>query len=135
MSTGSKESGLAAGTIFVAGVLLILAGFWQAMMGLVAVLSDTLYVTTASWVFELDVTAWGWIHMAIGVLLAVVGVFVLRGAGWAAIVAIVLAVLSAIANFLWLPYYPLWSILVIAVDVLVIWALAAHRESIHALDT
>ena len=65
---------------------------------------------------------------------AAVGIFVLRGALWAGIVGIGIAGLSALANFLWLPYYPVWAILIITLDVIIIWALAAHRESIHLID-
>ena len=59
-------------------------------------------------------------------LIAVAGFFVLNGAVWARVVGIGVAVISAIVNFMWLPYYPIWSVLIIALDVLVIWALAAH---------
>ena len=139
MSSSAKSSGsqgLATGAIFSAGVLLLLAGLWQAFVGLVALLkdTDTVLIVGQKWVFSFDVTAWGWIHVLIGAALFLVGIFVLRGALWAAIVGIGIAGLSAFANFLWLPYYPIWSILIITLDVIIIWALAAHRESIHLLD-
>jgi hypothetical protein len=131
---GGQKQGFAAGAIFTAGVLLLLAGVWQVLAGIVALVNDTLYVVGAKWVFQFDLTTWGWIHVLIGAALFVVGLFVLRGALWAGIVAIGIAGLSAVANFLWLPYYPLWAILVITLDVIIIWALAAHRESIHLID-
>ena len=139
MSTDAKPSeteGFAAGAIFTAGVLLLLAGLWQAFIGLVALLKDTntLLVVGEKWVFSFDVTAWGWIHVLVGAALFVVGIFVLRGALWAGIVGIGIAGLSALANFIWLPYYPIWAILIITLDVIIIWALAAHRRSIHILD-
>jgi hypothetical protein len=136
MSSGgsSQKQGFAAGAIFTAGVLLLLAGIWQALAGIVALVNDTLYVVGEKWVFQFDLTTWGWIHLLLGAALFVVGLFVLRGALWAGIVAIGVAGLSAVANFLWLPYYPLWAILVITLDVIIIWALAAHRESIHLID-
>jgi hypothetical protein len=72
----------------------------------------------------------GWIHLLLGLLVAFAGWGLLSGQTWARVVAITLAVLSAIANFLWLPYYPFWSMLIIAVDIFVIWAIAAHgREA------
>lgn len=132
----SETQGFAAGAVFSAGVLLLLAGLWQAFLGLVALFKDTntLIVVGEKWVFSFDVTAWGWIHLLIGATLFVVGIFVLRGALWAAIVGIGIAGLSALANFIWLPYYPIWAILIITLDVIIIWALAAHRQSIHLLD-
>jgi hypothetical protein len=125
----------AAGGIFTAGVLLLLAGGWQVVAGISAILKDTVFVVGVDYVWKLDLTTWGWIHLLLGVGLFAVGIFILRGAAWAAVTGIVLAGLSALANFLWLPYQPLWAILVIALDVLIIWALATRRESIHLLDT
>jgi hypothetical protein len=72
----------------------------------------------------------GWIHLILGLLVAFAGWGLLSGRTWARVVAITLAVLSAIANFLWLPYYPFWSLLIIAVDVFVIWAIAAHGREV-----
>ena len=60
---------------------------------------------------------------------------ILRGAEWAAIVGIALACLSALANFMWLPYQPVWAILIIALDVLIIWALATRPKAIQLLDS
>jgi hypothetical protein len=133
---GSEKQGFAAGAIFSAGVLLLLAGLWQAFLGLVALFkdTDTVLVVGQKWIFQFDVTTWGWIHLLIGAALFLVGIFVLRGALWAGIVGIGIAGLSAFANFLWLPYYPVWAILIITLDVIIIWALAVHRESIHILD-
>ena len=132
----NETQGFAAGAVFSAGVLLLLAGLWQGFLGLVALFkdNDTLIVVGQKWIFSFDVTAWGWIHLLIGAALFIVGVFVLRGALWAGVAGIGIAGLSALANFLWLPYYPIWAILIITLDVIIIWALAAHRESIHLLD-
>jgi hypothetical protein len=68
----------------------------------------------------------GWIHMILGVIVALAGFGLLAGRTWARAVGITLAVLSAIANFMFIPYHPFWALLVIALDVFVIWALAAH---------
>lgn len=125
----------AAGSIFTAGVLLILAGGWQILAGISAILKDQVFVVGVNYVWKLDLTTWGWIHVLIGVGLVVVAIFLLRGAEWAAIVGIALASLSALANFMWLPYQPVWAILVIALDVLVIWALATRPQSVHLLDS
>lgn len=132
--SGAAE-GWAAGAIFVAGVLLLLGGFFQVVAGISAILNDAVFVVGIEYVWRLDLTVWGWIHLLIGAALILVGIFVLKGASWAAIAGIVVAGLSAVANFMYLPYQPLWAILVIALDVLIIWALATRRGAIHLLDT
>mgnify|MGYP000373116501 CR=1 FL=1 len=134
-SVATTKQAWAAGSIFTAGVLLLLAGGWQVLAGISAILKDTVFVVGVNYVWKLDLTAWGWIHLLIGVCLIVVAIFILRGAEWAAIVGIALACLSALANFMWLPYQPFWAILIIALDVLIIWALATRPKAIHLLDS
>jgi hypothetical protein len=116
-------SGWAVGGITFAGTLLILIGAFQAIAGLVAIIDDEFYVVTRNYTYDLDVTGWGWIHLILGILLVVVGFALFSRKAWAAIAAIMLAMLSAIANFFFIPYYPFWSILEIALAVWVIWAL------------
>src|SRR5512132_783724 len=116
----------AAGFILFAGILMIMVGCFQFSEGLVAVFNDTFYVTTRNYIFQFDATTWGWIHLIVGVIVAFAGWGLLSGRTWARVVAITLAVLSAIANFLFIPYYPFWSLLLITLDVFVIWALTAH---------
>ena len=106
---------------------MITVGIFSALDGLAAILKDQFFLVVSNYAFKVDVTVWGWIHLVLGILLVVVGYFVLQGSDWARGVGIGLAVLSAIANFLALPYYPLWAILIIALDVLVIWGLSAWR--------
>lgn len=79
-----------------------------------------------NYAFKIDITAWGWTHLILGVLVAITGIGLLLGQTWARVVGIILAVLSAVANFLFLPYYPFWSILVITLDIIIIWALAVY---------
>jgi hypothetical protein len=86
-------------------------------------------VATRNYVFQLDATTWGWIHLLVGLLVAFAGYGLLSGKTWARVVAITLAVLSAVANFLFIPYYPFWSLLIITLDVFVIWASAPMGES------
>ena len=117
-----RVSGWAVGGITFAGTLLILIGAFQAIAGLVAIIDDEFYVVTRNYTFDLDVTGWGWIHLILGILLVVVGFALFSRKAWAGIVAIMLAVLSAVANFFFIPYYPFWSILEIALAVWVIWA-------------
>jgi len=109
---------------------MVIGGIFQAGQGLVALFNDTFYVVGQEWTFKFDITAWAWIHLIMGVVVVVAGVFVFRGAVWARAVGIAVAALSAVLNFMWLPYYPIWSILIIALDVLVIWALSVHGRDI-----
>jgi hypothetical protein len=116
-------SGWAVGGITFAACMLLLIGCFQAVNGLVAIFDDDFYVVTQNYTFDLDTTAWGWIHLVIGILLLITGIGLLARQTWAGVTAIFLAMLSAVANFFFIPYYPFWSILVIALDVWVIWAL------------
>jgi hypothetical protein len=111
--------------------MMLVIGVFQGMQGLAAILEDDLFVVGRAFAYELDLTTWGWVHLIGGIIVAVAGAFVLRGAFWAQIVGIVVAALSAIANFAYLPYYPFWSLLIIALNVLVIWALATHRGAVR----
>ena len=116
-------SGWAVGGITFASTMMIVIGTFQVIAGLTAIFDDAFYVVTPNYVFDLDPTAWGWIHLVIGILVLLAGFGLFAARAWAAVVALVLAMLSAIANFFLIPYYPFWSVLVIALAVWVIWAL------------
>jgi hypothetical protein len=122
------QSSWAVGGVISASVLMLLVGSFQALAGLVALFQDTFYTTTANYVFEFDSTTWGWIHLLIGLLLGVAGFGVLFGNLAARIVGIGLAVLSAIANFAFMPHYPFWSLAIIALDIFIIWSLASKVD-------
>jgi len=85
-----------------------------------------------NYIYSFDLTAWGWIHLIIGLALVLIGICLLMGQGWAKIAGIVVAGIAALANFTWLPYAPFWAIIVIAIDVLVIWALVSSRQQAKA---
>ena len=129
-STSAPPNNTAVGLTVFAGVMMIMLGVFQAIQGVVALFNDTFYAAGQKWVFQFDITTWGWIHLIVGALVAVAGFFVFRGAVWARAVGIGIAAISAVLNFMWLPYYPLWAILIIALDVFVIWALAAPGRDI-----
>jgi hypothetical protein len=129
-ATQPPVSGVAVGFTAFAAVVMIMIGAFQAFQGLVALLNDDFYVVGQKWVFSLDLTTWGWVHLIVGALVAVAGVFVLRGAVWARTVGVAVAAISALLNFMWLPYYPAWSLLIIALDIVVVWALIAHGRDI-----
>ncbi|WP_157105971.1 DUF7144 family membrane protein [Nocardia sienata] len=110
-----------------AAALLLVAGFITLFQGISAAANDDVFVAGPNYVYELDLTSWGWIHIVFGILLILAGLALMTGALWARIVAIGLAALSIIVNFLWIPWYPLWSILIIAIDIVIIWAIATWR--------
>ena len=113
-----------------AGIMLIIVGVMDFIQGLVAIVNDEFYVIDDDWVVKFDVTTWGWIHLILGVVLVLAGLGIFTGNVAARTVGVIVAGLAAIANFAWLPYYPVWSIILIAVSVAVIWALTAHGRDI-----
>ena len=131
-SRDQDVSGGAVGLILFASMMMILSGVFQAFAGLVALFENEFYVATRNYLFQLHVTTWGWIHLLVGLIVAAAGVAVLSGRVWGRAIGITLAALSAIANFLFIPYYPFWSLLIITLDIFVIWALSAHGRDITA---
>jgi hypothetical protein len=125
-----NRSSWAVGWISFAGVVMIMAGFFQAIAGIVAIFEDEFFVVTKDWVFQLDPTAWGWIHLIIGVILLLAGIGVFTGNVLARTIGVILALVSALTAFAWLPYYPVWGVIIIALDIAVIWALTAHGRDI-----
>jgi hypothetical protein len=112
--------------------MMFLVGAFQVIQGIVAIFDDGYYrVTNSGLVVNIDYTAWGWIHLLLGVLLILSGVGVLAGNLAARAVAVLLAGLSAIANLLFIEAYPLWSIIIIPVDVLVIYAVTVHGREMR----
>ena len=118
----------AVGFIFYAGIMLIMTGVFGALQGLAAIIKDSFYVVSPNYLFEFDVTVWGWIHLFLGVLVGLAGVAVIRGQAWGRFVGIALVAVSLIVNFMFLPHYPSWAIVTIALDAAIIWALAVYRE-------
>jgi hypothetical protein len=116
-------SGWAFGGIGFAASLLTLIGTFQIFAGLTAIFNDNFFVATRNYTFDLDTTAWGWVHLIVGVLIVATGVGLFGRRTWAGVTAIFLAMLSALTQFLFIPYYPFWAITLIALDVWVIWAL------------
>ena len=116
-----------------AGVMMIIVGVFGAIEGLVALFRNEVYVVGLQYVFAFDLTTWGWIHLIVGILVAVAGAAVLAGQTWGRVVGVALAVVSMLVNFMFIPYYPVWSLLIIALDVFVIWALCTSpREAVRS---
>jgi hypothetical protein len=112
-----------------AGTMLIMVSLFQILQGIAAVAQDTVYLTGVEYVYRLDMTSWGWIHIVVGAVVLATGIGVFTGRAWAYLTGIVLATLSSIANFAFLPYFPIWSGIVIALNVAVIWSLCTLLAS------
>jgi hypothetical protein len=125
-SSSDSYSGWAVGFTAFAAMMMILIGFFQAAMGLVAVFNQDFYVATENYIFAFDVGTWGWIHLIWGVIVLLAGFAVLSGQTWARFVGTIIAIVSAIEAFAFIPYQPFWSIIVITLSVLVIWALTTR---------
>ena len=123
-------SGAAVGLTVFAAVLMIMVGVFHAIQGLVALLNDEFYVVGQKWTFQFDLTQWGWIHLLGGIIVALAGFALFTGAVWARTVGVIVVGLSAVVNFMWMPYYPVWSIIIIALDIFIIWALIAHGRDV-----
>jgi len=93
-------------------------------LGISVIQSDQLLVIGPDYVYKYNTTGWGWIHIALAIVLAAIAFGIFWGMTWARVSAILIAAISIVVMFLWLPYYPVWSIVVIALDVVVIWAIA-----------
>ncbi|HWJ62676.1 MAG TPA: hypothetical protein VNS19_11960 [Acidimicrobiales bacterium] len=128
-----NPSGWAIGWAAFAAFMLMLAGAMQFLAGLSALLNDEYFVVGDDYAFKLDVTGWGWIHVVIGIVVFCCGMGVLKGHVLGRTVGVLAASVSLLANFLWLPYQPVWSTVLIAVCVAVIWALTAHGRDITAV--
>ncbi|MBL1074031.1 hypothetical protein JK358_06450 [Nocardia sp. 2] len=126
----SVKQGFAAGGSIAAGVVLFVIGVLSILEGISAVASDDLLIVNVNdYLYKFNTTGWGWTHIIIGGLVVIAAVGLMAGTTWGRAAAIVLAAASIVANFLWLPYYPAWSLLIIALDVFVIWAVATWKPS------
>ena len=122
----AKPSGWAVGWIMFAAIMMLLIGFFHVIAGLVAIVDDNFYVATKEYVFQFDRTTWGWIHLIFGIVVFLAGLSLFKGAIWARTVGVILGVISAVVGFAWLPWYPIWGILIVVIAVSVIWALTVH---------
>jgi hypothetical protein len=125
-----ERSEWAVGWTWFAVFMMVLIGVWHAIAGLAAILDDEFYVVTPNYVFEFDATTWGWIHLIAGIVVALAAYGVSTGAVWGRTVGVIMAAISGIAVFAWLPWYPVWGILILLLDIAVIWALTVHGRDI-----
>jgi len=124
MSSYSTRNAWASGLMIFASAAMLTAGVFQILQGIAALAEDEFFVRGVDYTYMFDLTTWGWIHLLIGLVLVAVGAFLFIGMTWARWAGIAVAVLCMIVNFMWLPYYPIWALVLIALNGAVIWALA-----------
>ncbi|HEY9367800.1 DUF7144 family membrane protein [Streptomyces sp.] len=123
-TTGEWAAG---GTLF-AGTLMMIVGIMDVFQGIAAIAEDDVYTRVGDYVYEFNLTTWGFIHLILGVVVAITGYGILKGLYWGRVAGITLAALNIVAQFLFVPYQPWWALFSMAVSVFVIWALA-HDKS------
>ena len=129
-----QPSGWAIGFTMFAAIMLMIAGSFQIIAGLAGIFENEFYAATPNYFLKFDASVWGWIHLLWGVLVLIGGLGLLSGSLWGRTLGVIAAAGAAIANFAFIPLYPVWSIVVIALSVAVIWALTAHGRDIVVED-
>ncbi|MFD7440006.1 hypothetical protein [Streptomyces sp. NPDC059909] len=124
----SAGPGWAAGGTLFAGVLMLVMGVVDIIEGIAAIAEDDVYTRIGDYVFSFNLTGWGWIHLILGIILVVTGWGILKAAEWAKVTGIALAALNIVAQFIFLPYQPVWAVAAMAISVFVIWALATDKS-------
>ena len=123
-----EPSGWSSGAVMFAGILMIVVGIFEAFQGLAAIIDDSFFVVTENYFLDFDVTAWGWIHLIVGLLVLFGGYSLMAGSTYGRVLGLILATLAAVVNFAYIPYYPFWSLLMIALSIWVIWALTSRWD-------
>ncbi len=131
MDESEPPSGAAAGLTIMAAVLMMVSGALGFFYGLAAIIKGSFFVVLPNYAFSLSAVAWGWWHLIIGVVVFIAGAALFTGHLWARIVGVIIASLAIVAYFVSLPYYPVWSVVVIAFSAFVIWALLTPRNPIR----
>lgn len=108
------------------GIMMVTLGVFQAIQGLAGLFANTVFVKSPDYVFAFNLTTWGWVHVVIGIVLIGTGFLIVMSKLVGRVLGITIVFVSGLANFASLPYYPLWSLILLALDVLIIWALATH---------
>ena len=122
----STKGQWATGIAGFAGIMLVVVAGLEILEGLAAIANDAVYVTGINYTYEFDVTAWGWTHVILGAIAVIVGIAIIKDQTWGMIAGIAIAFISTLTNFAFIPYYPIWSFLVVAFNVIVIWALCSR---------
>ncbi|HVW40133.1 MAG TPA: hypothetical protein VHC18_02170 [Amycolatopsis sp.] len=119
------------GWVVFASVIMVMVGLFNVIFGLVALFRDDYYLAVPGGLLLFDLTAWGWVHLIVGAVAVAAGLALLSGATWARVAAVLLAGINALAQLTFLAAYPTWSLIAIALDVVVIWAVLVHGREIR----
>jgi hypothetical protein len=130
MNSRSTTTGWVGWAVF-AAVIMITVGIFQAIAGLIALFNPNYVVVAPQNLLFLDLASWGWVHLLMGLVIVGAGFAVLNGQVWGRTIGVIMAILSAVANFVFIPAYPIWSVILIVVDFLVIYALIAHGHELR----
>lgn len=122
------------GWVYFAAFMLIFAGIFQLISGMTALLNQTFYAISSSTIVVFDITTWGWIHLTLGLLLVCTGIALFSGSGWARAIAVIIASLNLIAQFAFIGTYPIWSIIIMLIDLLIIYALTVHGGELREYE-
>ncbi|MEU9300823.1 hypothetical protein [Streptomyces sp. NPDC048269] len=125
--TQVRDHPFASGLVVFASVMLIVVGILDVLRGIMGIVEDEVFVSTPNYVFQFDVTSWGWLHLIFGAIAALVGFGLMKPRTWARIAGVAVAAVLIIINFLSIPYYPLWSLVAIALYAFIIWALCVVK--------
>ncbi|KFG06732.1 MULTISPECIES: DUF7144 family membrane protein [Streptomyces] len=128
MHASKRSRPFAEGLTVFAAIMLMIAGVLGVCRGIMAIAEDEVFVSTRNYVFQFDLTGWGWVHLALGAVAVLVSLGLFQASLWARIAGVAIAGLIIIANFLSLPYYPVWSIVMIAFSAFIIWALCVVKR-------
>jgi hypothetical protein len=121
------------GWVWFAGLMLIVVGLFNIIDGLVAIVNRDFFVPTRAGLLVFNLAGWGWVHLLLGIVLVIVGVAVLTGQLWARVAAVILVILNAVTQLLFMSAYPVWSLIVIILDIVVLYALIVHGEEAKEL--
>jgi hypothetical protein len=132
MATDTRKQAWAQGGTVLAGTLMLIIGAFQIFLGLMGIIRNNFVVVAPNYYYSINTTSWGWVHLGIGVVVALAGLFLFTGSTIAKIVGIGVVALAALGNFFMVPYYPVWSLLLIALDIFAIWAIATARTDYGA---
>jgi hypothetical protein len=125
---GAEPSAAAMGMTAVAAALMMLSGIWNFLEGLAAIIRGSYFIVLPHYAYNISVAGWGWFHLILGAAVFIAGCALFTDALWARMTGVILAAVSAIVNFLYIPYSPVWSVVVIAIDLGIIWALLTPRR-------
>ena len=120
------------GWILFASIIMVIAGTLNAIYGLVAIVNDEWVVWGNRGSVYFDITAWGWVHLILGLVVVAAGIGIMSGIMVARIVAVIVVAISMIVNFAAIPIYPMWSVVVLALEFFVLWALVVHGRELKA---